>query len=266
MDILIALAAAVVGYLLGAISFTRVVARWAAPGEDLETTTLEFDSGRTFEMRSVSATSLTMRKGARAGCLASFLDILKGLLPTAFFWYFFPGEYYFLIASASAVAGHNFPVYYGFKGGRGMSPMYGGLLVIDWISIPITAIGGSIIGLFLLRDVFLAFTVGVVFLIPWFWYRFNDPAYIIYAVVVNILFWTAIWPELRIHLKNRREGKTSQASLGTYISRVKTLWLSRSQEADTSGSGEAEKPGVDTSDSREAEQPDPIATSSDDGD
>ena len=108
-----------------------------------------------------------------------------------------------------------------------MSPMYGGLLVIDWISIPITAIGGIIVGVFLLRDMFLAFTIGVVFLIPWFWYQFNDPAYIIYAVVVNILFWAAIWPELRIHLKNKREGKTSEVNFQRFRKSVRGLWLSR---------------------------------------
>lgn len=257
MNLLIALAAAIVGYLIGAISFTRIIGRWAAPGEDLETTTLDLGtSGRTFEMKSVSATSLTLRKGPRAGCLASLLDILKGLLPTLFFWYFFPVEYYFLIASASVVAGHNFPVYYRFKGGRGMSPMYGGLLVIDWVSIPITAIGGSIFGLFLLRDMFLSFTVGVFFLIPWFWYRFNDPAYLLYAVVVNILFWVAIWPELRIHLKNRREGKASKADFRGYITSVRGLWLSRmkgNEEVAGEGQGDQVEGATDSMDPQSVE-------------
>ena len=37
-----------------------------------------------------------------------------------------------LIAALGAILGHNFPIYYGFKGGKGIATSLGALLMIEW--------------------------------------------------------------------------------------------------------------------------------------
>ncbi len=44
----------------------------------------------------------------------------------------------FLLVALFGVIGHNLPVYYRFRGGRGESPIIGSLLVINWFGLIIT--------------------------------------------------------------------------------------------------------------------------------
>lgn len=198
MDPIISLAAAVVGYLLGALSFARIVVKFAAPEEDITNTPFELPGKDVkIDMKSVSATSVMMHTGPKYGCLTSILDIAKVSLPTLYFMLTYPGENYHLITAVAGVLGHIYPIYYKFKGGRGVSPIFGGLLVIDWLSIPVTVILSNIIGLGLLRNVMFAYTGFTFLLIPWFWYRFNDGPHIWYAIAVTILIYVAMFPELK---------------------------------------------------------------------
>jgi glycerol-3-phosphate acyltransferase PlsY len=217
MNPFIAIAAILVGYLLGSISFTRILGRWFAPGEDLSQTEIKMSEDRpSFQMRSVSATSLAFRKGPKAGCLVSILDMLKAALPVLALRLYAPGVGYEWLCAAAAVVGHNFPIYYNFKGGRGMSPLYGGLFVLDWLAIPGTTLGGMVLGL-VLGDVFLMWLGAIPLLLIWMILRFGTPLPIIYALIVNIAAWAAIAPELRIHLENRRQGKVEKINLRNYF-------------------------------------------------
>jgi len=200
--------ALLLGYLLGAVSFARLVGRFAMPGEDLSKTTFAVAGVENpVEMTSVSATTVMMRKGAKYGCLTSILDILKVMLPTLFFRWQYPEEYYFLLTAVAGVAGHNFPIYYRFKGGRGVSPIFGGLLVIDWIAIPVTVLTSNLLGLVLFRDVFIAYSGFTVLLIPWMWLRYHDWAYVGYATAVTLLFFLAMIPESRQYYRAWRSGE-----------------------------------------------------------
>lgn len=227
MNPLTALLVALGGYLIGSISFTRIIGKRVAPDEDLSQTEVSFgDEGKSFTMRAVSATSLTFRKGPKVGCLASLLDMLKAILPTLAFKLYYPEQEYHLIAAATVMAGHNFPIYYRFKGGRGMSSLYGSLLIIDWISIPVTFIGGTLVGV-LMRDMFMIYTSGILFLIPWLWYRFDSIPHLLFGVVVNALFWVAILPELKDHIENKRAGMEDEVNFKKYWELARSMWLKR---------------------------------------
>jgi glycerol-3-phosphate acyltransferase PlsY len=208
MNPFIAIVAALVGYLLGAISFARLIAGRVAPEKDISSTTFEVSGIDTkMEMTSVSATSVMMHTGPQYGCLTSILDILKVSVPAFIFSRLYPGENYFLLTAAAGVAGHNFPIYYGFKGGRGVSPIFGGLFIIDWLAIPVTVLLSNLIGLGLFRDILFAYTGFTILLIPWMWFRFHDWAYVAYAVAVTLLLFVAMTPELKQYVKFRRSGE-----------------------------------------------------------
>jgi glycerol-3-phosphate acyltransferase PlsY len=202
------LLAAVVGYLLGSLSFARWIGRWVMPGEDITKTEFAIPGmDDKLVMTSVSATGISLRAGPKFGCLTSILDMLKVTLPTLAFRLWLPEAPYFLIAAGAGVVGHNWPVYHRFQGGRGFSPVFGGMLVIDWLAIPVTSLIGILMGLVAFRDVLVAYMSGMWLMVPWLWLRTHDWAHLAYAVAINIFFMVAMLPELKQYIRLKREGK-----------------------------------------------------------
>jgi glycerol-3-phosphate acyltransferase PlsY len=138
--------------------------------------------------------------------------MLKVAIPALVLKIMFQEEPYFLIASAAGMIGHIWPVYYRFKGGRGLSSVYGGLFAIDWIGVFVTSIGGMLFGLLIARNVFVAYMAGLWFLVPWLWLRTRDLGHVIYALVVNVIFLVAMIPEIRQMRRLMREGKQLDVS------------------------------------------------------
>ncbi|MEM7333070.1 MAG: glycerol-3-phosphate acyltransferase [Chloroflexota bacterium] len=213
MEIGLTLLSIVVGYVFGSLSFTRLIARIIIPGEDISSTRFEMpgkDIG--MEMTSVSPTALSMRKGPGAGCSASILDMLKAAIPAFILMRLYPDQPYFLISSAMAIIGHNWPIQHSLKGGRGFSPMIGSLFVIDFWSIPFAMISGNLIGLGVVKDVFLAYIMFAVMLIPWMTFRFWNSVdihvlwYVAYAAWATGTFLFASRSEITQYLEIKRSG------------------------------------------------------------
>lgn len=208
MRLSIALLAAVIGYLVGSVSFGRVVARFAAPDEDLSTTEVDIPGGEDkVVLTSVSSTSIGARKGPRWGCLAGILDILKAAIPTLVFRLWYPTDPYYLIVAVAAVMGHNWPVYYRFKGGRGISPIMGGMLVVDWLGLIVTGVVANLFGQLVLKTPMAGFSLSLPLLIPWFALVTRSWWHVGYAAALNIVYWIAVIPELKTYVKLRREGR-----------------------------------------------------------
>jgi glycerol-3-phosphate acyltransferase PlsY len=207
MDLGIASAAAVGGYLVGAVSMARIITRLVAPSIKI-TDTFEVGlkgSDQTLTLGTVSASWVSHHVGSKWGFLTYVLDMLKIVIPAVALRNLWPGEPYFLVAAAAGVAGHIWPVYYRFKGGRGISAIYGGFLVIDWVGFLVCSLGGMLLGLAVLRDVLAAYMAGVLLLIPWVFFKTHSAAHIVYAVVVNVLFIIAMRPEIRNYERLKRE-------------------------------------------------------------
>jgi glycerol-3-phosphate acyltransferase PlsY len=107
------------GYLLGAIPFGVIVTRLAGAGD-----VRQIGSGN------IGATNVlrTGRKGLAAATL--LLDLAKGAVAVCVARMFDPGLA--LIAGTGAFFGHLFPVWLGFKGGKGVATMLGIALALDW--------------------------------------------------------------------------------------------------------------------------------------
>ncbi|MBN1937470.1 MAG: glycerol-3-phosphate acyltransferase [Anaerolineae bacterium] len=207
MNIWLALLAAAVGYLLGAISFARVIFRWMAPGQEI--TGMELDIPGTEEkvrVEAVSGTAVSTRLGAKWGGITAILDILKTLIPTLVFRFALPDTSYFLIVAAMGLVGHNWPLYYRFKGGRGLSPIYGGFLAVAPLGALITSTVSMIVGLLVLKNVLISYLGGLWLMIPWLWFTTRDPAHLAYVLFVNIVFALAMIPEIRGILDRKRRG------------------------------------------------------------
>ena len=209
MDWWISIFAGIIGYLFGSISSARLVARRYAPGTDLSMIRQPIpNTDIVFESDSVSASMVRLQVGTRYGCLTAILDIAKVALPTLAFKLLFPENSYFLIVALFGLVGHDWPIYHRFKGGRGESAIIGGMLVIDPIGLLITNLIGSFIG-WLVGDVLVLRWSFLILLIPWLWFSTHEPAYLIYAIAVNLIYWGKMTPELKQFIHILKQGGLS---------------------------------------------------------
>ena len=202
--------AAIAGYLFGSISFSRIIHRIVAPDEKLTETEVPVEGTELkYKVTTFGATAVSMKHGPKVGCSIGFADILKVVIPVLFFRLMFPEDPYMYIAAAAGMIGHNWPVYYKFKGGRGISAYYGGLFVIDWLGGIVTMTAGMVFGFFIVRDFFVAYMAGLWFLIPWAWFMTHRYDYLAYAILVNIIYIVAMLPDLKQYIKIRKTTKVT---------------------------------------------------------
>ncbi len=174
----------VLGYLIGAIPVGVIIGRLRR-GIDVR----EHGSG------SMGMTNVMRTVGRGAGAFVFLADVAKGAIAVALAWLiigsssdmFFWGQ---VAGGVAAVIGHSWPVYIGFRGGRGVSTGFGAILVLSWpvaliplaIFILVVAISryvslGSILG---------AFTM-LLAMIPFIVYDIEPLAYIVFVAVVALL-------------------------------------------------------------------------------
>src|SRR5260370_22416640 len=113
------IAAAAIGYLLGAIPFGLVLTRLAGLGDI-----------RRIASGSIGATNV-LRTGSKAlAGLALLVDLAKGLAAVLIGadW----GGDAALAAGGAVILGHMFPVWLGFRGGKGVATALGVLIAIAW--------------------------------------------------------------------------------------------------------------------------------------
>lgn len=114
-----ALLAVALGYALGSIPFGVILTKLAGGGD-----IREIGSGN------IGATNVlrTGRKGLAA--LTLLLDLLKGTAAVLLARHFLPGTE--IVAGAAAFFGHLYPVWIGFKGGKGVATYAGILFGLFW--------------------------------------------------------------------------------------------------------------------------------------
>lgn len=200
MDPVVALAVVVIGYLLGSISFARVIARRVDRTVDVTHIVTEVGDGVVFTSDAVSATVVRMKLGKRYGLLVALMDMAKVAIPVLVLRLLYPGEPYLYLAAAAGVAGHNWPVYHRFKGGRGESAIMGALVVIDPIGFVLMLSLGMVIG-FLAGNILVLEWTGFVLMVPWLWATTGDPAAVAFMVSVLAMWVIAMLPELRQYAK-----------------------------------------------------------------
>jgi glycerol-3-phosphate acyltransferase PlsY len=217
MDYVIALMAAIVGYLLGSISFARLMTKILAPEQSIddlsvkskenEASTESKEDDLSQLLTGFGATRASIILGGKWGFAIGLLDMLKVIVPMVIFWFLYPEENYFLIVSVTGLIGHNWPIFHGFKGGRGFSVIYGSLLLIDFVGAIVVVILGLLFGMGIFGTVMIGVGGWLVLMIPWFQLRTADPAFWIYALVLNTIFIIATIPETRLVRRLKKSGK-----------------------------------------------------------
>lgn len=173
----------VLAYLIGSIP-TAVWLSKGVFGKDIR----EYGSGN------AGATNSFRILGTKAGIFVMLCDSLKGFIAVklAYFSSFIPNEESFVnlqvMLGLVAVVGHIFPIYVGFRGGKGIATLFGMILAIQY-QVAFSLIGVFALMLFLTRYVSLssitasiAFPILIIFI-------YNEPemSYKVFAISTAVL-------------------------------------------------------------------------------
>lgn len=138
-------------YLLGSLSSAVLVAKL-----------LRLPDPREHGSKNPGATNMLRLGGKKAGALTFLGDCLKGFLPALVFGYVFTDAYAIVfgtIAGVAAMLGHCYPVFMGFKGGKGVATYVGMLLAVSpWLLLVFAVVWLSLV--LLTRYVSLASMLG----------------------------------------------------------------------------------------------------------
>jgi len=118
MKILFALAS----YLVGAFPTGYVLFR-----------SLEKKDIRSYGSGATGATNVLRLKGWVYALPVALIDILKGYLPAFLAMKIFGDERLAAVSAGMAVLGHCFPIYIGFKGGKGVATAAGAMFSLDFL-------------------------------------------------------------------------------------------------------------------------------------
>ncbi|HYX19278.1 MAG TPA: glycerol-3-phosphate 1-O-acyltransferase PlsY [Thermoanaerobaculia bacterium] len=108
-----------VAYLLGSVSFAVLLVR-SATGRDI----------RTEGSGNAGATNVLRAHGKVLGLAVAALDVAKGAAAVGLARLATADPRYAAAAGFAAVLGHVFPVFYGFRGGKGVATAVGAFLVL----------------------------------------------------------------------------------------------------------------------------------------
>jgi glycerol-3-phosphate acyltransferase PlsY len=171
----------VIGYLIGSIPFGVIVGKFA--GVDIR----KVGSGN------IGATNIYRTLGTFPALMVFLLDMIKGTGAVHIAQFLLPSstvilsrEFFYVLSGIAAVIGHSYPVYIGFKGGKGSATGLGVLL-------------GIAPDLFIIAMIYTAFAIAVtryvsvtsitgVILLSVLMFSFHKPTeYLIASVIVAAL-------------------------------------------------------------------------------
>jgi acyl phosphate:glycerol-3-phosphate acyltransferase len=169
----------VLGYLLGSVP-SGLVAGYLWLRRDIR----QVGSGKT------GTTNVLRTAGRAAAAFVLIADIAKGAIPAAVGFYVLDNPWAGALGASAAVTGHVWPIFAGFRGGRGVATSYGGILGLT----PLLSLVFPLIGAVILlpsRIVSLMSVVGTplsaaVVVAAWLlgWEPFPTAAYALFAVGV----------------------------------------------------------------------------------
>lgn len=216
---LIAFLTAIAAYLIGSISGSIIISKAAGKGDIRE-------SGS----KNAGTTNMLRVHGKKLAVLTLLIDVLKGVLAVLlgiFVDYILTRQYGMLslirpdewvigavryIAAIFVVLGHDYPIYFGFRGGKGVATSIGVAIMLDW-KIGLVILIASLIIMLATRYVSLGSVIGAV-IYPCIVAAFMlgkgefDVSYLICAVILGILI-IAKHKQNIIRLKNGTENKLS---------------------------------------------------------
>lgn len=209
MNYIVIIFGMLLAYLIGAIPTAVWVGKWFY-GKDVR----DFGSGN------AGATNTFRVLGKKAGSFVMAFDTFKGFLATSLpvflseYAFILPENvvYFQLVFGVLAVLGHIFPVYVGFRGGKGVATVLGMVLALH-LGASLAAISVFLVVLLAFRYVSVgSMTAAISFplflaFVPNF--KQENPTLLIFSIIIALLI---IWTH-RTNIQKLRNGTENKANL-----------------------------------------------------
>ncbi len=171
----IALAALAFGYLLGSIPFGLILTRAAGLGDI-----------RSIGSGNIGATNVLRTGNKKLAAATLLLDALKATAAALVVWYVF-GKEAGLLAGFAAFLGHLFPVWLGFKGGKGVATYIGTLLgVFPWMVLVFAVVWLGVAKISKYSSLSALVATLVIPVVLWF---LNEPKIALVMAVMTVISW-----------------------------------------------------------------------------
>ena len=204
-EVLASLVALVIAYLLGSLPSAFIIGK-TRRGLDI----------RKVGSHNMGAMNTFYSVGFWWGMLVLALDIGKGMLGVAVSMWLGTPWYVPLLAGFLVLAGHNFPVFLKFKGGKGGASMIGALVILmpwGFVCYPL------LFGLLFLISRNPTISYGLAFLcfpfIAGFLYNspdYHPPSYIIYSIIIFLFLIGRYIPRLK-EMINKSKGDLKHVAM-----------------------------------------------------
>lgn len=164
----------IAGYLIGSLNFSIVYSK------------LRGDDIRNHGSGNAGATNVLRTYGKGAAALVFLLDISKGVIAVILSNIAFGGIDNACVAALGAVLGHNFPLYYGFKGGKGVATSFAVLIALHY-EVALIALLVFVITAFISRYVSLSSILASVAAIIASYALYGVEAFSVFCTVIGVL-------------------------------------------------------------------------------
>ena len=173
---------AIAAYCLGSVSFAVLVSKLMRLPDPRAYGSGNPGAANVLRSGSRLAAALTLAGDAGKGALAVWLTTLVTGVPAA-------QGFDAPMAGAMAFLGHLYPVFHGFKGGKGVATAAGVLLGLDpWLGLGTLATFAVIVVFF--RMISLASIVAAAFAVFWAWFLFQlNPVTPVVGAMALLLVW-----------------------------------------------------------------------------
>lgn len=192
-----------IGYLLGSVNFSYIIAKKVA-GIDIR----DYGSGN------AGATNTLRVLGKKAGIAVFVLDILKAMAAVGIGYVLTNDPAVMYASGFSAIIGHNWPVFFQFRGGKGVATTIG--LTLLMVTVPALVVGAiAIVVVMVTRYISLGslvFAIGLPFAV---WLGGEPPAFIWISAAIAAL----IVVRHRSNIRRLLQGKENRLS-----QKRKTKW------------------------------------------
>lgn len=137
---------------------------------------------RNYGSKNFGTTNVFRTVGPKTAVLVLIADAFKGILAVGIMSYFFHNPLLDVVTALGALLGHNYSLFLGFKGGKGVATALG-LLIFMMPKVAVASFGIWLVCVLLTRYVSLGSIMAAVFTPPLAWYLGYPSAYVIFSVV-----------------------------------------------------------------------------------
>lgn len=137
---------------------------------------------RNYGSKNIGTTNVFRTVGPKTAVLVLIADAFKGILAVGIMSYLFHNPLLDVITALGALLGHNYSLFLGFKGGKGVATALG-LLIFMMPKVAVASFGIWLVCVLLTRFVSLGSIMAAIFTPPLAWYLGYPSAYVIFSLV-----------------------------------------------------------------------------------